>query len=323
MVDALTGNLLWHAGPASGFGYDSTAALKLTKMNNSIPAEVRVLDLTNDGFADRMYVTDTGARIWRFDIFNGQPKASLVTGGVIASLGMADGGGTSPQDARRFYNAPDVALLKANGVSFLNIAVGTGYRGHPLNLEIRDRFYSVRDYTVFAPKTQAQHNSFTPITDSALVDLTTNVNPTLSASVSGWKIEFSQPSWHGEKVLAEARTFAGAILFPTFTPTSSNVNTCTSGGGKNMLYAVSAIDAKPIFDRDKNATLDALDRVGGLDQSGIASEVTILFPSPDDPVNCKGAQCSPPPVCKVGVESCGVTFSNDPVKTFWWQRDVD
>jgi len=60
-----------------------------------------------------------------------------------------------------------------------------------------------------------------------------------------------------------------------------------------------------------------------MDQHGIAPEAVILFPSPDDPSSCTGQACSPPPVCLVGVESCGVSFTNDPVKTFWYQRDID
>jgi hypothetical protein len=49
----------------------------------------------------------------------------------------------------------------------------------------------------------------------------------------------------------------------------------------------------------------------------------IIFPSPDDPTNCQGAACSPPPVCLVGLENCGVKFADAPVKTFWSQKDVD
>ncbi|MCM2312005.1 MAG: PilC/PilY family type IV pilus protein, partial [Steroidobacteraceae bacterium] len=66
MVDALDGDLIWRAGPDSG------ANLRLTAMKHSIPGDVRVVDLTGDGFADRIYAADLGGRIWRFDIFNGQ-----------------------------------------------------------------------------------------------------------------------------------------------------------------------------------------------------------------------------------------------------------
>ena len=87
-------------------------------MQHSIPGDVRVLDLDNNGLADRMYVADMGARIWRFDIFNGRPgRSTFVTGGKLASLGVADGVGNPLSDARRFYNAPDVSLVRSTQAS--------------------------------------------------------------------------------------------------------------------------------------------------------------------------------------------------------------
>ena len=126
MVDAINGNVLWHAGPTNttGLGHDSTANFFHPKLTTSIPADIRVIDMTGDGFADRMYTADTGGRVWRFDINNGKSAGTgngsapfgstgtnaLVTGGPLASLGFADAAGTSPADARKFYVAPDASL---------------------------------------------------------------------------------------------------------------------------------------------------------------------------------------------------------------------
>jgi type IV pilus assembly protein PilY1 len=48
MVDAINGNVLWHAGPTNvtGLGYDSTANFTHPKMANSIPADIRVIDMS-------------------------------------------------------------------------------------------------------------------------------------------------------------------------------------------------------------------------------------------------------------------------------------
>jgi type IV pilus assembly protein PilY1 len=326
MLDAVSGQLLWHACPTNvaGLGFDSTANLKLAKFVNSIPSDVRVLDISNDGFADRMYVGDTGGQMWRFDINNGNAANTLVSGGVIASLGAAAGsGGSSPVGARRFYNAPDVTLLKSLNGLFLNVAIGSGYRGHPLNAEIHDRFYALRDYRPLSAMTQTQYDAVVPTLDGDLFDVTTNVTPTIPTASPGWKLAFSQPSWRGEKVLAEARTFNKVTLFTTFTPISSSATACTVKAGNNALYLVNALDGSPFSDRDGDSTLESEDRVTPLDQHGIAPEAVILFPSPDDPTKCVGKECSPPPVCIVGVEACGVTFGNDPMKTFWMQKDAD
>src|SRR5690606_14371729 len=82
MVDAKTGALLWWAGP-TGSGAD----LILADLESSIPSEVRLIDMNTDGLADRMYVGDTGGRIFRFDIINGEDADDLVKGGMIAALG--------------------------------------------------------------------------------------------------------------------------------------------------------------------------------------------------------------------------------------------
>lgn len=317
ILDALDGSLLWHAGQ-SGADYNNA------KMNNSIPADIRVLDMSNDGYADRMYVADTGARIWRFDIVNGQPKGTLVRGGIFASLGVADGTGTSPADARRFYNAPDAALLRANNRFYLNLAIGSGYRGHPLNAEIHEAFYSLRDQIPFAPMSDADWTAYTPIThtDSNLIDVTTNANAVIPATARGWKIELSQPSWQGEKVLSEARTFNNSILFPTFSPVGNTQTTsCTAQTGTNTLYVVRIDNGGPVLNRDGNATPDVVDRSIPLKQHGIAPSAAVFFPTPDP--DCEGAACKPAPVCLVGVEHCGISFTNDPVKTFWNNRDAD
>ena len=44
---------------------------------------------------------------------------------------------------------------------FLNIAIGSGYRGHPLNQTIHDRFYSIRDTNGFVALTQTQYDALT------------------------------------------------------------------------------------------------------------------------------------------------------------------
>src|SRR5690606_30898530 len=104
IVDSASGDVLWHGG-----GGDA-ATYTFSDMDYSIPADVKVIDLDADGFADRMYAADMGGQVWRFDIFNGQPASSLVTGGVIAQLGSAGLGSPTVADARRFYYSPDVAL---------------------------------------------------------------------------------------------------------------------------------------------------------------------------------------------------------------------
>ncbi len=328
MVDAVSGDVLWYAGPQSDAGADRRHA----SMTHGIPADVRIFDITGDGFADRMYAADMGGRVWRFDVQNGQDRTNLVTGGVFASLGNAHLATQPIETTRRFYSAPDVAFLTSGGKTWLNIALGSGYRGHPLNLDTEDRFYSLRDHLPFARLTQAQYDSATVITeaDVNLIDITTDISPNIPPGATGWRLDLrrSGAGFTGEKNLAEARTIENMIQFTTYEPNSASTpqsNSCAPGVGTNRLYTISAFTGAPVFDResptDPPDSVD--DRETELAQGGIAPEVVWLFPSPENPATCVGAECRPDPVCLVGLENCGVGVNLDPVRTYWRQTGVN
>ena len=328
MVDAISGNVLWYANVNT----DASADLRLASMIHGIPGDIRVFDLTGDGFADRMYAGDMGGRVWRFDINNGQTRANLVTGGVFASLGNAHLGTHPVTTTRRFYNAPDVAFLSSGGRTWLNIAIGSGYRGHPLNIDTQERLYSLRDHQPFARLTQAQYNTATVITeaDVNLIDITNTIAPTIPPGASGWRLDLRRPlaGFTGEKSLAEARTIESMIQFTTYEPNSDSTTasaSCAPGVGTNRLYTISAYTGAPVYDRenpeDPPDSVD--DRETELAQGGLAPEVVWLFPSPENPQTCIGAQCRPDPVCLVGLENCGVGVNLSPVRTFWRQTGVN
>ncbi len=325
MLDALSGALLWSAGP-------SGANLNLPKMTHSIPSAVRPLDLTGDGLADRMYAADLGGRIWRFDITNGQTADNLVTGGVFASLGVGDSGGTPIEDNRRFYYAPDVALLTLDGRRWLNVAIGSGHRERPASDKTtNDRFYSLRDYNVYSKLENSDYQDTCPTSsttpchqiitdgDTRLIDITNDVSPTLPAGSVGWKLDLLET---GEKVLAESRTFQNALFFPSYTPRAKAATAaCAVNFGVNKLYIISAFDASPLNNFDGMADVVSVDdRYQELTQSSIAPEVVFVFPSPDDPTSCSGPDCAPPPVCLVGLENCGSGLTTEPVRTYWRQE---
>jgi type IV pilus assembly protein PilY1 len=328
MVDAISGDVLWYAGPST----DTNADLAHPSMTHGIPADVRIFDITGDGFADRMYAADMGGRVWRFDVHNGQDRTNLVTGGVFASLGNAHLGTHPNSTTRRFYSAPDVAFLASGGKTWLNVALGSGYRGHPLNLDTQDRFYSLRDHLPFARLTQAQYDAATVITeaDPNLVDITTDIAPTIPPGASGWRLDLRRVAggWTGEKSLSEARTIESMIQFTTYEPnddSTPNSNACSPAPGTNRLYTVSAYTGAPVFDRESpdDPPDSTDDRDSELAQSGIAPEVVWLFPSPENPATCVGAECRPDPVCLVGLENCGVGVNLSPVRTFWRQTGVN
>lgn len=317
IVDSQNGELIWH-------GARSDATRNFADMRYSIPADVKVIDLDADGFADRMYAADMGGQVWRFDIFNGEPASSLVTGGVIARLGSAGLDEPTRADTRRFYSAPDVALVSSRAGSFLHIGIGSGYRAHPNETENENRFYALRDYAPFRHLTQSEFGSRRVLTEPDLVDITDPDAPdaTVEPGSDGWMLRLGP----GEKVLAEARTFNNAVFFTTFTPnTDPDVDSCEPRLGTNRLYIMNLLDGEPVthlvtsIDEDE-LTLDgrAIEFRGSL-----PSAVSFLFPSVDAPESCVGDACRPRPVVCVDLFCLPTTFGNNPVRTFWRQENVD
>jgi type IV pilus assembly protein PilY1 len=328
MVDAVSGGLLWSAGLAVT---GSTANLQLTRMDHSIPADVAVLDTNGDGFADRMYVGDMAGQLWRFDISNGQPPATLVAGGVIASLGAHDISGPGIADTRRFYNTPDVAVVQKKGQSvFMNIAIGSGYRGHPLRTATQDRMYAVRDYNPFVALTQAQYNALTPVTDAGLADITALVTPTLPQNAPGWKLllQVNATTWIGEKVLVPAATLNNDVLFTTYTPNvTAATMSCQPTLGLNRFYAISAIDGSPVANLNNQNNTTTADRSTNLAQGGIAPSLAFLFPAPTAATDANGnalpTNTQSPVICMSGVEVLGACRNfQSRIKTYWNEADA-
>jgi type IV pilus assembly protein PilY1 len=280
-----------------------------------------VIDFSGDGFADRMYASDLGGQVWRFDILNGEQPDTLVTGGVIARLGAEGLGSPTAAETRRFYNSPDVALFTdaVQQRRFIAINIGSGYRAHPLDLGAADRFYSLRDPDVFNRLDQAAFDSYPVITDADLVEVSGDKGAVVTSSDRGWK--FTLPA--SQKILADSLTFDDEVLFVAFSPEANAQELCAAGRGTNFLYRVSITNGDPIVPNlESLSPADADDaRRQTLEQGGIAPSPTILFPSPDP--SCTGDACSPPPIGCVGVECFDPGFENNPVRTLWTQDGIE
>ena len=321
MLDLDTGAQIWRAG------IDSGADLQLAKMKRSIPSQIRVIDLSGDGLADRMYAADIGGQIWRFDIYNGLQPNKLVAGGVIASLGAEAEVTPSAANTRRFYSTPDVAMFqdRAQARRYLSISVGSGYRAHPLNNSADDRFYSIRDANVFSPLTQAQYNSYPVVKDGDLIEISGTYGTTITANQAGWK--FTLPPT--EKILAQSRTFNDSVYFVSFEPQTVSSDPCQAGLSVNRLYRLGVENGDPVLPYGEAVPnspeeIDA-SRVTTLEQGGIAPVPVFLFPSYwGENGYCTGSDCPrPEPVACVGVECFDPDFRNFPVRTLWTQDGIE
>jgi type IV pilus assembly protein PilY1 len=299
IADADTGALLWSGGTADTS--PETFTKTFADMHYAIASDVNVLDMNGDGAADQLYVGDLGGQLWRFDVANGQSGASLVTGGVILDVG-----GTTTATNRRFHYAPSVALAKNDGATYLALAIGSGWREHPLDTVVDDRFYTLKQTAVFGPpRNSGGAITYTKLTESNLYDVTANLiqqgNATEQAAAlaglaasQGWYIQLEGD---GEKALAQAEIFNEQIVFSSFTPA---VSTTTCGGaiGAGSSYLVDLYDGRAVKNldttaddpnRDKPCTADGVscvkaDRKRGLKRGGIPPGAVILFPAGADPV---------------------------------------
>jgi type IV pilus assembly protein PilY1 len=313
MLDLKSGAELWHAGR------DAAADRQLSNMTRAFVSQIRVVDVSGDRLADRMYAADVSGQLWRFDISSGQTPSALVAGGVIAQFGAEGLASPTLADTRRIYNTPDVSIFSDNGRRYIAVSIGSGYRAHPLDNSASDRFYSLRDPDVFNQLTQAQYDSYPIATDADMIEVSGQLGVTLNASDRGWR--FTLPAT--QKVLADSITFDDSIFFVAFSPDVKALSDCETTVGRNFLYRVNVVNGDPVVNN-----LDTLDpaladdeRVHELQQGGIAPTPAILFPSPDP--NCTGAACSPPPLGCVGVECFDPGFVNNPVRTLWTQDGIE
>lgn len=252
IVDSTTGMLLWHGGKT---GTHASFAVPGRAMDYSIPGRVRVVDLDGDGFADRLYAGDVGGQVWRFDIHNGAAATELVTGGVIAQLGGAGAATPAAEDLRRFYNAPDAAFIAAPRGSFIHLGLGSGHRGHPLDLTVKDAYYALRDYRLGA-MSQAEYDALTPIAHRDLTPVT-SADTDVAFGDQGWRLDLDLGGSQGEKVLAEARTFANQVVFSTFVPSASSAS-CAPQPGTHRTYVMAVDDGAPVLNLDDSADEETL-----------------------------------------------------------------
>ncbi|HEY5718217.1 MAG TPA: hypothetical protein VIS52_06940, partial [Motiliproteus sp.] len=252
----------------------------IADMAYSIPSELKVLDMNRDGYVDQMYVGDMGGQIWRFDVDNEQAQVQhLVDITKIAELADNTASGN-----RRFYYPPDLALAVEGKYRYLSLGIGSGYRAHPKNLDIEDRFYMIKLFDVYE-----KPSSFTTITESDLYDATANLlqqgtdSQKNDAEIAlsnnhvnrkeGWMIRLTNA---GEKVLAGSATIQNQIIFTTYEPAPDDPSNCNPAQGTSRAYLVSLFNATPMLDIDEDGTVDAADRVIQLAIGSIPSTPTVI-----------------------------------------------
>ena len=299
-----------------GAGYDSTngagnAVLVINALNGdvvkkfdtdmaySIPSEVMIIDINDDGFVDKAYVGDTGGQMWRLGKFTDLdgttpldfPKTDSNITNWIAQIIFSAG-----TDKKLFF-PPSVTLEYGYDLVFS----GTGDRENPCDETTSDLVFVVKDSHVIAP---------TALTPSDLIDVTFATIPDLSTD-SGWFYELAL----GEKMLAEGTVFYKVYYFTTFTPNSDH---CLPGGIAK-LYAMNYKTGEVVYHDEWGGR--SLEIGGGIpskpvlviSDDGQKLFVSVGSTNPDDDSDSDGA----------GIISFDPLF---PAKNFfylWWKKLFD
>ncbi|MFT6915680.1 MAG: type IV pilus assembly protein PilY1 [Motiliproteus sp.] len=276
IVDAVTGALIWSAG--NNNSHNESHA----DMDYGIPSQIRVIDINQDGIADQLYVGDMGGQLWRFDIYNTDNDNQLNQS--VDMTRLANLGGSTAADNRRFYYPPDLALAVDGKQRYLSLAIGSGFRAHPLNTSIDDRFYMIKQFA-----THAKPVGWTTLTEADLYDATDNhiggSDATLQASAEialsnsdidrkeGWYLRMQDS---GEKVLSGSTTIQNQIVFTSYAPTAATEGSCNPTQGTSRAYLVSLFDATPLKDINEDGSITAADRVIQLQIGSIPATPTVI-----------------------------------------------
>lgn len=218
MIKAETGELLWSA---------QKDAVKSGTMSSAIPSNIVPVDRDGNGFVDLLYASDLGGRVWRFDIKETHgSKNDFAKGGVIADVHR-----TGSSHNRRFYYAPDISYIKNDNESFILISIGSGYRAHPLDRNVSDYMFFIKDNNALETPDSYDVTTFDNLTNFGR-----------GKSTYGWRYNLPNSA---EKVLANSTTYKGTVNFTTYTPSSSITNTlgCQPDVGTSRLYAFNIYNA--------------------------------------------------------------------------------
>lgn len=237
ILDAKTGDKIW-----------SLSSGQRSQITNSIPGGVRILDTNYNHKIDRMYFADTGGNVWRLDL-----SENLGSSGATTELTKFAVLGAS----RKFYNEPDIALMRLNGKTVFAVSIGSGFRAHPLDKTISDKFFILVDESPFKGLDTTSENAFVPISLGALA--TINISDSgvsqggsiKDADKRGWKVNLPE---QGEKVLATAVTFDGVVTFTTLVPEvlsrGVGVDQCAAPATQGRFYAINVLTGGAGLDLD-------------------------------------------------------------------------
>ena len=262
-----SGKVIWsYTWGASATG--TATGITDPNLQYSIPSDVTAWDSDGDGYADRLYVGDTGGNIWRFNVLD-QVNSANWTGKKIFQSNPCTGTACSSGGdvGRKIFYKP--SAVRQPG--YVMLFFGTGDREHPTNTAVIDRIYALKDpvdvtYGSPAPTLPLTETNLMDVTADTLQGLTTT-STTVASLLSqlndytpmfgstyayGWFIKLNATTNSGEKALAAPVVFNGDATFNTYTPIASGAgtNSCTANLGTATQYDLNYLTGEAIMNKD-------------------------------------------------------------------------
>ena len=233
IVNARTGEKIWQAD------LDGAA---------SIPANPRVIDIDSNGVADRIYVVDIEGRLFRIDLPDPGIKHAALKVDEPRIVQLADLGSDGAGVGRRFYNEPDAALVVENGRKYVTIALGSGYRAHPLmkGKDVdQDYLFVIKDRNIYQLPPDEEDRAYSLIKPADLRLIGDDADtPEDKPTDLGWALPLDRAG--GEKALARAVTLKNVVYFTTFQPeTKPAADLCSNASHTGRVYGLDVRNGEP------------------------------------------------------------------------------
>ena len=251
IVDALDGSLVYRADVGTPQRFVGEATFR-----HAIPAASEAVDYNSDGVADRIYLGDMGADLWRLDLDSDDSRHWRVR--QIASLG---GSGI---ENRRLFNAIDFVSINTGSRRQDLLLVGSGDRANPKSggessdlPTVKDAFFLIRDPVSVAAASGKNPDvvdidQLKDVTNELLCDRKSDAGD-IEGCLSVWQADdtagwvlylddgYSLPL-PGAKVLSESVTLNGTVYFSAYVP-DEPASVCIPVIGRSYLFGLDLLTA--------------------------------------------------------------------------------
>lgn len=218
--------------------------LKTLATTRSVAADVAMIDIDGDGYADYAYALDTGGALYRISFVSrnvdgtgvvSYPTLSPVQW-TITKIAQTNNAG----EGRKFLFAPTL-LGTGPKTGMVYVAMGTGDREHPLITDypstatVQNRFYVFLDNLATTPASPYNLDDAAAM-NNVSTDLGCTSPPVLPASgKQGW---FMNLPGTGEQTVTSALIVGGLVAFSTNQPIPPAAASCSTPLGQANGYWV-------------------------------------------------------------------------------------